>query len=118
MRSRRRTAVTTAIPAAMMAMPATAVPTNPALGSPWRTRMASAMTGSTSLNDMFAKNVANADSAIWDFRNPHDVYIAYETPTAMAPPPGTVMATVVDDWQTTAAWASERPGMAATSIGQ
>jgi len=36
----------------------------------------------------------------------------------MAPPPGSVMATEVEDWQTTAAWPSLRPGMAATSMGQ
>jgi hypothetical protein len=36
----------------------------------------------------------------------------------MAPPPGSVMATEVEDWHTTAAWARVRPGMAATSIGQ
>jgi hypothetical protein len=36
----------------------------------------------------------------------------------MAPPPGRVMATLVEDWHTTAAWASVRPGMAATSMGQ
>jgi hypothetical protein len=28
------------------------------------------------------------------------------------------MATVVEDWHTTAAWARDSPGMAATSIGQ
>jgi hypothetical protein len=36
----------------------------------------------------------------------------------MAPPPGRVIATDVEDWHTTAAWPRVSPGMAATSIGQ
>ena len=36
----------------------------------------------------------------------------------MAPPVGSVIATEVEDWHTTAAWPSESPGMAATSMGQ
>jgi len=74
--------------------------------------------GSRSLYDMFATNVARAESATFALENPHDVYMAYDTPTATAPPAGTVMATVVEDWQTTAACPRLSPGMAATSIGQ
>jgi hypothetical protein len=36
----------------------------------------------------------------------------------MAPPPGSVIATDVEDWHTTAACPSVSPGMAATSMGQ
>jgi hypothetical protein len=67
---------------------------------------------------MFATNVAIADSATWLTPKPHDAYMPYPTPTASAPPAGTVMATVVVVWHTTAAWPSVKPGIAATSIGQ
>jgi hypothetical protein len=41
--------------------------------------------------------------------------MAAATPIATAPPPGTTLATVVDDWFATAAWARLSPGSAATS---
>jgi hypothetical protein len=98
--------------------PSTAVDSTPT--SAWRcsARNPSDTTGRTSLNDMLATKVMNADVAISNGGNPQDVYMAYETPTAIAPPPGSVMATLVEDWHTTAACASVSPGMAATSIGQ
>jgi hypothetical protein len=51
--------------------------------------------------------------AISDPEKPHDRNIAYVTPTATAPPPGTVFATVVEDWLLTAACDSVSRGIAA-----
>ncbi len=117
-RSLRSASARTAKAARNTATPATAAGSSSPVAAPVAASAASEMAGSSSLKDMFATNVTIAESATCPAVNPHEEYIRYETPTAIAPPAGTVMATVVEVWQTTAAWPRERPGMAATSIGQ
>ena len=75
----RSLCITTASPAITpkaIAAPATAVPTNALVASPWASTSATATMGSTSLNSMLARKVAMADIATCARVNPHDVYMA------------------------------------------
>src|SRR6266540_1899595 len=110
-------ATSTATPTAITA-PAKPATTRPVVGLPNSAKSTRAHPGSSSLKYMFARNVTRADPATAAAEKPHDAYIEYERPTATTPPAGMVIATAVDDSPTTAACANERPGIAATSIGQ
>src|SRR5438105_683533 len=73
------------------------------VASPLTTRKTSATTGSPSLMKLFQIAVSVSDRPISDGVNPQERYIPMVIPLAMNPPPGTVLATVVDDWLFTAA---------------
>ena len=83
-----------------------------------RTRMTTATMGRPSLMKLFQIAVSVMDSPISAGSNPHARYMPTVTPLATTPPPGTVFATVVDDWLFTAAWAMVSPGKEAVICGQ
>jgi hypothetical protein len=78
----------------------------------------SAATGRASFMKLFQTPVVEMSRPISGPVKPQDRNMATATPTAMAPPPGRMFATVVEDWLLTAACASVSPGMAATICAQ
>ena len=91
---------------------------NPVTCWPSTAKATRASAGNSNLTVMPTTQVPSVELAIAAGPKPHDENIAYDTPTATAPPTGTVMATVVDDWQTTAACRRDRPGIDSITTGQ
>ena len=67
------------------------------------TRNTTESTGSASFMKMFQMPVTPTYSATAVPENPHECRIEYVSPIAIAPPPGSVFATEVVVWVTTAA---------------
>jgi hypothetical protein len=80
-----------------MPTPATALDTRPAVESPSSAVRATAAMGSASFTAKFAIPVPSVTTATSPGPKPQDRYMANDTPMAMAPPPGRVMATDVAD---------------------
>jgi len=85
---------------------------------PVTTRMATAAIGRASLRKAFQIPVNKVDRVIAERLNPQERSIAKATPTAMTPPPGTVLAIEVVVWLLTAAWPRVSPGSEAISWAQ
>ena len=61
------------------------------------------MIGIPNLTKLFQTPETSTCPAMASVLKPYDLYIAYVTPMPIAPPPGSVFATAVDDWLTRAA---------------
>jgi hypothetical protein len=117
-RSSLRMKITTAAATVRIPIPITAPDNHPSVDSPRAITSATAARGRASFTAKFAMPVEMVTSPTSVAVKPHEVYIEYDTPMAMAPPPGSVMATDVDDWFTSAARAGVRPGIPAIRTGQ
>ena len=83
--------------------PAIPAITRPLLGLPCSDTNANARTGSPSLAKLFQMPDNSSDTVARDCENPHEVYIEKFIPMPMAPPPGSVLDTAVEDSVTTMA---------------
>ena len=86
---------------------------NAALFFPESTRNTTESTGSASFMKMFQMPLTPTYRATAVPENPHECRIEYVSPIAIAPPPGSVLATEVVVCVTTAAGQRRRPGRAA-----
>ena len=93
--------------------PTIAAVTYAALLCPVSTRIAIESTGKASFAKMFHTPVTPTYNAVSVPVKPQDRRIAYVSPTAIAPPPGSVFATEVVVCVSTAAGHSRSPGRAA-----
>ena len=79
-----------------MTTPAAAAVSRAAVTSPVKASKTTATTGIPSFTKLFHTPETIADRAISGVAKPHDVYMAYVTPTPIAPPAGSVLETAVE----------------------
>jgi hypothetical protein len=85
------------------------------LGSEWKASRARASTGSPSLAKLLNNPDTSSDTEVRDRENPHEEFIAYVSPTAIAAPPSTVLETAVVVSVATVACRKVWPGIVATT---
>jgi hypothetical protein len=107
------TAASSTTAPASTASPIRAAETNPALFFPESTRNTTEITGRASFMKMFQMPLTPTYRATAVPVNPQECRIEYVSPIAIAPPPGSVLATDVVVCVTTAAGQRRRPGSAA-----